>query len=1027
MSFNSQRQFQLFDNTPIRDPHFGSDVPLYSDPTLSAVTPLGNGIIAIAVRSVYIQTIDLKNSTIIVEFKAFPDNYQVTYLEHVQDSFLISVGECVGQPSSIKIWNLKKSPKQEYDFHSISEVKNGNNTFPISAVCISEDLSCFVLGFVNGRIILVRGDLYRDRGSRQRIIYEDPHNEPITGLHLNNDCSMCFASTTSRILVFKTTGRNSGEPERVLSSTTGVDLNCCSFSRTKDELICCLDDSIDFYQVTGEKRSLVTENPLKKRIFWINDDHLLIVLGVNTANTTALKLNQKADVTNRILILDLKNKLIAMNFLLTSNIVHIYSDTIDGVYSIYLVTTDGIINRITEKAIDKQLKIITQRELYPVALDIAEQHSVPELVIQEIHRQYGDYLYKKNMKEEAVAQYIQCLDVTETSEIISRFGIQKSSRADDSKNLATYIWSMIKQGVSNSDHVTLLLIILIKLRDIDGIEYFISHFSRNGEFVEDGESENDWSVDDESYFYSNTSLFDLRTVLQLFQESKIDAQAFKLVHKFSKDPIQIVDVILTTLEDPHSALKYIKSLHVDDTLRVMIEFSKILLEKLPNDTNALLIDVFTGRYQRLTCNVNILEEKKSVSNNNPVFHSYKAFVTYMYSGTGENSNSEEVQKPTYHPPKPSLVFTSFIDHPFQFVVFLEACLESYNKFQGFIRDKQEILTTLYDVYLSLAQTADNKHKEEWHSKAMGVFKESERLVAGSKSSESSKVSGNVAFDNSLMVLISHINNVDLYSIADYEASDGKSETTSLNKTNLSTTFRSMCLTKDSLKCMNFLEKYGRTEPELYRMSLSFFLSSRQIYEDIGGDLVFKEKVLDKVIAMDLLQPLDILQILSSSNIATFGLVRDFLINHIKSQQRETQNNEKLIASYQQELEEKEEQLSALLNGHDPIQVKVKNNFCTMCHTALDLPIIFFKCGHIFHQRCLSEDSENEDKDRIYKCPNCAVEMENSESLLESQRNVSMNANLLRAALSNEDNHKDRFKVVSEFIGKGGLEIDTINS
>ncbi|AMD18891.1 HBL011Cp [Eremothecium sinecaudum] len=1021
MSFTSQRQFQLFESTPIKDPYFGSESPLYSDTTLSAVAPLGNGVIATAVKSAYIQVIDLKTSSVISEFKAFSDNFQITYMEHVLNDFLVSVGECVGQPSSIKVWNLQKKPKSEFEFHTTCTIKNGNNTFPISAISISSDLSCIVIGFVNGRIILVRGDLYRDRGSRQRVIYEDANSEPITGLFLRNDNTLCFTTTPSKIQVFRTTGRNNGEPERILNDRSGADLNCSYFNKSTDELLCCLNDSIDFYKATGEKRSLVMDVPLKKRVFLIDSDHILLVCGVSSSNITSLSMNNPATVTNRLLLFDVKNKIIAMNLLLASNIVKVYGDVINDTYSTYLVTTDGVINKITEKSVEKQIKIITQREEFSIALQVAEQHSASALRIQEIRKQYGDYLYKKNLKEEAVAQYVQCLDVTESSEIISKFGIQKSSRADDSKNLATYIWSMIKQNNSNADHVTLLLIILIKLKDTEGLVYFISHFSRTGEFIEAGETESEWLVDDESYFYSDKTLFDLDTILQLLKDSTLDKLAFKLVHKFSKDPLQIVDVILNTLDDPHSALKYIKTLHIDDTLRVMIEFSKILLQKLPNDTNALLIEVFTGRYQRAACKVDILQEKRIISLNNPVFHSYKAFVTYMNLGSSDHSSLDEIPKPTYHPPKPSLVFPSFIDRPYQFVVFLEACLESYNKYQGFVRDKQEILTTLYDVYLSLANSAEEDQKQEWYSKAMGVFKESERLLSNKKASKSQKGLNSYSLDNSLMMLIAHINNVDLYSVAEKGSSGDKSESSFLSKGNLANVFRSMCLTRDAVKCMRFLEKYGKTEPELYRMALNFFLTSPHIYNDIGGDAVFKRRVLDKVVSLELMQPLDILQSLSQTNVATFGLVKDFLVNHIKCQQRETENNEKLINSYQSELQEKRNQLSALLNTSDPIQVKVKNNFCKMCHTSLDLPVVFFKCGHIFHQRCLSEESDLEAKNKLYKCPNCAVEMENSVSMAKAQRSISTNVNLLKAALYNEDNHRDRFKVVSEFIGKGGLE------
>nr|CAI6685703.1 BPK_HP1_G0044060.mRNA.1.CDS.1 [Saccharomyces cerevisiae] len=57
----------------------------------------------------------------------------------------------------------------------------------------------------------------RDRGSQQRIIYEDPSKEPITAL-FSITTQACFAATTSIIFLFNTTGRNRGRPSLVLNS-----------------------------------------------------------------------------------------------------------------------------------------------------------------------------------------------------------------------------------------------------------------------------------------------------------------------------------------------------------------------------------------------------------------------------------------------------------------------------------------------------------------------------------------------------------------------------------------------------------------------------------------------------------------------------------------------------------------------------------------------------------------------------------------------------------------------------------------
>lgn len=1032
MSFSSWRQFQFFENTPIRDPQLGSDSPLYSDPTLSAVTPLGAGKLAIAVQSTVIKLVDLEKSSVICQYNAYQAGYQITYLQSISDSFIVSVGEYLGKPSSIKVWKMEKTPKDEHGYHSMVEVKNGNNTFPISAICISPDLTCLVIGFINGRIVLVRGDLSRDRGSRQRVIYDDPNREPITALQLNTQSSACFASTTSRIMVFSTTGRNNGKPDLTLNKNTGVDLNCSCISTDGQEFICCSKDSLEFYKVTGEKHSLVIDIPMKKRIYQIDNDHVLIVSGVNSSNSTALNVSNAAASNNRILILDTRNKLVAMNLLISNSVIDIFNGVFDGKSSIFLLASDGVIHKINQKLIEDQLQIVTQRELFPTALQLAAQHpdKISGMKIQEIRKQYGDYLYRKNVKSEAIEQYVQCLDVTETSEIISKFGIEKTSTSDEVFNLSHYLWSLVKRGVGNCDHVTLLLIALTKLKDKDSIDNFISHFSRSGAYIEEGEVEESWNEDDETYFYSDVNLFDLNLVLRLLEEANFPSQAYKLARKFSRDPLIIVDVILTNLNDPKSALRYIKSLPVDDTLRVLITFSKLLLEKLPNDTNALLIKVFTGKYRPEKYEDKISEQNgSSVPHEKTVFHSYNAFMGYMYPtkepSPSSSSEQEKVgDRPTYHPPRPNLIFTSFINKPFELVVFLEACLESYNEYKGFDKDKQEILTTLYDIYLSLSKEDIPERQNEWRSKAVRVFRESEKLVLSTNDSNKSvttKASASNTVDNSLMMLISHMNDVDLHSIAEKDDDEVHSELSTINKANLTDTFRSMHLTGEVKNCLKFLDKYGEHEPLLYKMALTFFTSSKHVFREIGGDPVFKKNVLEKIIELDLMSPLDILQVLGSTNVATFGLIQDFLVNYIDSETREIDNNEKLIKSYELELEEKQQKLSEFSRLDTPLQIKTRNQFCHMCHTLLDLPIVYFKCGHTYHQRCLSEEDILSEADKLFKCPQCIVELETSNKMKIAQSEMETKTELLKVALSSKENSKDRFKVVTEFIGRGGLD------
>ncbi|QLQ79501.1 hypothetical protein HG537_0C01480 [Torulaspora globosa] len=1011
---SSWRQFQFYESVPLRDPLLGSDSPLYADPTVSAAAALGRSRLVVAVRSNVVRMVDLRNSRVEHEFQAFQDGYQINHLEIAAQGFLVAVAEQVGRPSLIRIYKLQGLPSDEKSYHAEVEVKNGNNTFPITVVSISRDLSCIAVGFANGRILLIRGDLPRDRGSRQRIIYEDPSREPLTSLCFNADATICFASTTARVLLFNTTGRNKGQPDLVLEPRKGVDLHCGVFNKFTNEYVCVLEDNLMFFGANGDRKSMAINVPAVHRVCPIDKDHILLVLQAEYSQSTVLEVEELSQSNaNKVIIIDLRNKFIAFDMFISSMVVDVLLAD-----CVYLLTSEVLLHQVTQRPLQEQLDIVIKKELFPFALELADQHNLDPLEIQNIHKEYGDWLYKKDLKSDAVDQYIQCLDVVETSEVISKFGIVENPDPRGLENLADFLWSLVKKDIANSDHITLLLIALIKMKSEDQLRFFIDHFTRSGKFSEEIITTD---LDDEAFFYSDKTLFDLELVVSLLQESNYPSLAYQLVSRYARDPVLIVEVLLTSLNDPHSALKYIRSLSIDDTLRILVAYSKKLLEKLPNETNLLLIDVFTGKYKPVSYDMKAdSEPDHDQQDENIVFYSYKTFLGYM----NDKMNKKKVEDhkgvnraPTYHPPKPSLVFIAFISKPFEFVVFLEACLESYQQYEGSREDKQMILTTLYDLYLSLAASDVAERQDDWKIRAERILKLSNELVTEDSASTSGK-----PIDNSLMMLIAHMNELDIYSVGNHVTTEKSSSgPDSAQKAGLVNTMRSLIFAGEAVKCLGFLETHAETEPYLYRVALTYFISSKHVLKEIGGEKVLKEKLLYKIVRKGLMTILDLLQLLASTNVVTYGVVQDILINHVQQEEDQIKRTRKLIDSYKAELDAKKEKLDSLSRLDEPSRIRLKNLKCCMCNTTLELPIVYFKCDHVYHKRCLNEIGTSDDGESLFRCPKCIVETETSEKLLQAQREASSKLDLLQMALNDDQNTKDRFKVVTEFIGRGGLD------
>src|ERR1700712_5191198 len=128
-----------------------------------------------------------------------------------------------------------------------------------------------------------------------------------------------------------------------------------------------------------------------------------------------------------------------------------------------------------------------------------------------------------------------------------------------------------------------------------------------------------------------------------------------------------------------------------------MKYARVLLEKSPNETTQLFVDYFTGRYQQkndvvipqvvaqqpgyAAGAVNAVQNVKDLL---PLPYMNPSTVTSP--GTQGNvamavsdgqliENPDQLATPSYPPPQPRTAFSSFLDHPDEFIVFLEACLK----------------------------------------------------------------------------------------------------------------------------------------------------------------------------------------------------------------------------------------------------------------------------------------------------------------------------------------------------------------
>lgn len=78
------------------------------------------------------------------------------------------------------------------------------------------------------------------------------------------------------------------------------------------------------------------------------------------------------------------------------------------------------IHRYHEKSLQQKLEILYQRNLFVLAVNLAQKIGVDTLQQNAIYRKYGDFLYQKGDYDTAMQQYLRAIDNTEPSQVIRK-------------------------------------------------------------------------------------------------------------------------------------------------------------------------------------------------------------------------------------------------------------------------------------------------------------------------------------------------------------------------------------------------------------------------------------------------------------------------------------------------------------------------------------------------------------------------------------------------------------------------------
>lgn len=899
-------------------------------------------------------------------------NVAVRLLKPIPDTpYLVTICEDLPNEPSLRVWDLEKTEKRTSGPKCLCTIKvqNGRRPFPVSALAVLDDLTQVAVGFANGSVTIIRGDFIHDRGTKQRTVFES--QEPITGLEVRQTATkVLYIATTAKICSLVISGKGQGQPVRTVDNR-GCEVGCMTFDPATLDLVVAREDAIYYYGLNGRGPSYAFDGP--KKLVKLYKEYVSLVCPPRVAQVSKSKTFRRlgADEVDELFsspsftLLDTDLRYIAYTESLPSEPLHVFVNWGE----LFVLLEGGKLFRYQEKTLQQKLDILYQRGLYILAINLAQKSGVEPSVQNMIFRKYGDHLYQKGDYDTAMQQYLRAIDNTEPSQVIRKF--LDTQRIH---NLIDYLEELHEHDKATADHTTLLLNCYAKLKDTEKLDKFIR---MPGELK-----------------------FDLDTAIPMCRQGGYYEQAAYLATKHG-DNEMVIDILIEDLKKYAEALQYIWRLDAESAYPVLMKYARVLIEHCPTDATRLFIDYYTGQYKPREDVPAVADIQPEVSGG--ALQSLSVLWTLPFVGrkaeataataadVTERDVAGEVAEPasTYPRPQPRTAFSSFVDHPDEFVTFLEALLKQSDISQA---EKVDLTTALFEMYLDIANgSTDTSGKEKWQQKAKTLIVESDGNKSGVEPS----------IDTSNVLLLSSLSKFP------------PGTTLVRERANLyPDIFRSYTSAKDTAGAISALHKYGPEDSSLYPLALTYFASSERIIAEPG----VKEEVqacLHKIDQQRLMAPLQVVKILSQGGSVTMGMVKDYLATNISRERKEIQSNRALADSYRTETAAKTKEIEELITK--PVVFQARR--CSSCGGSLDLPVVHFMCKHSFHQRCLNTKIGGNVEDA--ECPICQSGNETIKSIRRQQIAATEGHDLFKASL---ERSADRFGTVAEFYGRGVMSV-----
>ncbi|TPX44023.1 hypothetical protein SeMB42_g03800 [Synchytrium endobioticum] len=996
------RQFNFVDRYAVSDP-LEPTQPIQWLQNLDIVSwTSGRGHLCFGDASGNVHMVD-HSMALAYAFQAYPK--RVTHLKMLKHkNVLVTIGDDEGSIPTLKVWNMDKidkSTKSPFLSRS-SKLQYGNKVFPVTAFAALENMTQIAVGMENGVVILVRGDISRDRFTKQKIIHEG--SECITGLGFREDgkSTVLFIATLAKVLTCLTSNK---DIKQILDEH-GCDVGCAILTTTEEnqEMVIGRREAVYLYGPDGRGPCFIIDDD-KVSMTWFRG--YLAVVSVGTRSTGASSAAVAAlgeTATGTVLTLyDLRNKYIAY----TGTFGHSGAGLEErGVpilcvlsewNELMVITKDKKLFRLEDKDLSTKLDILFKKNMYTLAINIVtsqthlsvpmsqtegDQNSVVAATngnstndsseydygtIVEIYKRYGDHLYAKGEYDAAMQQYLMTAGQLEPSYVIRKF-----LDAQRIHNLTAYLSRLHELGLAGPDHTTLLLNCYTKLRDARKLYEFVRGPEGNG-----------------------GANFDIETAIRVCRQAGYFDHALWLAEKHGQHDLYMA-IQVEDLKDYSLTVEYLASLSPTEAVRAFKRYGTMLIKEMPAEVTDLLvklctsaaaanasperfIHLFVGRAE--SC-IEFLEKVLDSTTNSvsPTVVS-PALARHASRDSAASGQDAKNKRPvTIASDLPGGLARSsspsaFIASAPASAVMTTSVVTPGTDTNGALNSEslRVISNTLLELYLDSSEESVNRNRE---IRAMKLLQ---------------NPASNYDVDHALVLCEMHAFAPGILFLY---------EKMGMNSGILQHYIDNSDVSGIIATC----EKYGDKDPSLWTRALGHFAEQSSASTNA---VVALTQVLEQIDKKNLLQPLGVVQILARNSSVTLGMVKEYLIMRIENEKRLIDEDQKIIRAYKDETDRMRAQIEEYKTS--PIIFQVTR--CSSCSAPLELPTVHFLCKHSYHQRCLG--------DADMECPRCAPDHRVVKELVATQMANHGKHDVFLRQLERAD---DKFALIADYFSKSPFAI-----